>query len=578
MQTSVIDRPVAGPAPVSRSRPARLPWLLAGGWLAHLVLRLWLFRYHTGPVANPDEVGYLLAARWLAGGPGGDYSGSTFYQGGYPLLLAPLYWLSTDPATVYRLVAGLGAVASASAFPLAYLVLRRLALGRRAALALAFVAGLAPSLLVFAGLALVDAVLPTLVLGWLVAFHDLVTRGAVAGQTVTRGAVAGRVVVPGVVAGSLSGLAMAMHMRGAILFGVFVVGVLGVLVARRVSLRAGLWALGAAAVAGGAGMLVNARLKAALYPSGIKDLSGLALERMTSLEGQARSLAGAAGQLWYLVTATWGMAGVGIVAALVVLVRGGSPYRVTAGAALALTLGIAYASSAALPDEHRVGNYAYGRYLACVAVAWTLVGLATLLRSRRRAALAGASSAAGLLALSGGLAAWYAGDRLTRYHYIAFDFPETAFLSGVRDRFDPVGASVAALILLAAITAAALVRTRGPMRTRAAGGALVLAFALAVPNVAFAADLAPKSAPATGNDGLPRLTHGRIGLDTRVKWNIWVHLIHRVHWTAVERVRPADGPLPEGLCTVVAAPEAGAPPAGWKVSGRGPGWVTWTAC
>ncbi|MFI6539653.1 hypothetical protein ACIBHY_44840 [Nonomuraea sp. NPDC050547] len=574
MQTSVIDRPVAGPAPVSRSRPARLLWSLAGGWLAHLLLRLWLFRYHAGPVANPDEIGYLLAARWLAGGPGGDYSGSTFYQGGYPLLLAPLSWLSTDPATVYRLVSGLGAVVSASAFPLAYLVLRRLALGRRAALTLAFVAGLAPSLLVFSGLALVDAVLPTLVLGWLVALHDLVTR---------------RSVVPGVVAGALSGLALAMHMRGAILFGVFVVCVLSVLAWRRVPRRAGLWALGAAAAAGGAGMLVNARLKAALYPGGAKDLSGLALERMTSLEGQARSLAGAAGQIWYLVTATWGMAGVGIVAALVVLVRRGSPYRVAAGVALALTLGIAYASSAALPDEHRVGNYAYGRYLACVAVAWTLVGLAALLRSRRRAALAGASAAAGLLALSGGLAAWYAGDRLTRYHYIAFDFPETAFLSGVRDRFDPVGASLAALVLLAAITAAALVPTKGLIRekeqvrekgvthTRTAG-ALVLAFALAVPNVAFAADLAPKSAPAAGNDGLPRLTHGRVGLDTRVKWNIWVHLIHRVHWTAVERVRPAEGPLPEGLCTVVAAPEAGAPPAGWKVTARGQGWVTWTAC
>ncbi|MFI9554993.1 hypothetical protein [Nonomuraea endophytica] len=569
MQTSVIDRPVAGPPPVSRSRAARLPWLLAGGWLAHLLLRLWMFRYHAGPVANPDEIGYLLAARWLAGGPGGDYSGSTFYQAGYPLLLAPIYWLSTDPVTVYRLVSGLGAVASASAFPLAYLLLRRLALGRRAALVLAFVAGLAPSLLVFSGLALVDAVLPTLVLGWLIALHDLVTR---------------RGVVPGVVAGLLSGLAMAMHMRGAILFGVFVVGVLGVLVSRRVSPRAGLWALGAAAVAGGAGMLVNARLKAALYPSGTKDLSGLALERMTSLEGQARSLAGAAGQIWYLVTATWGVAGIGIVAALVVLVRrGGSPYRVMAGVSLALTLGIAYASSAALPDEHRVGNYAYGRYLACVAVAWTLVGLAALLRSRRRAALAGASASAGLLALSGGLAAWYAGDRLTRYHYIAFDFPETAFLSGVRDRFDPVGASIAALVLLAAITAAALVRAKGLSRQKGpigkrAAGALVLAFALAVPNVAFAADLAPKSAPAGGNDGLPRLTHGRVGLDTRVKWNIWVHLIHRVHWTAVERVRPAEGPLPEGLCTVVAAPEAGAPPAGWKVTAQGQGWVTWTAC
>ncbi|MFI6498668.1 hypothetical protein [Nonomuraea typhae] len=573
MQSSVIDRPVTGPAPQPRRRAFRPIWLLAGGWLAQVLLRLWMFRYHTGPVANPDEVGYLLAARWLAGGPGGDYSGSTFYQGGYPLLLAPVYWVTGDPVTVYRLVVVIGSLAAALAFPLAYLVLRRLSLGRRAALALAFVAGLAPSVLVFSGLALVDAVLPTLVLGWLLALHDLLAR---------------RSWLAGAAAGALSGLAMAMHLRGMVVMGVFTVTVLATL--RRGSLRPGLAALGSGLLTAGAGTLLNGRLKAALYPGGARDLSGLAADRLTSLDGQLRSLAGALGQLWYLITATWGLAGIGIAAAVVMVARGmrlatrgagtagtgGKPggglgvMPVPAGALLALTLGIAYTSSAALPDEHRVGNYVYGRYLACVAVAWTLAGLVVLVRARRRTAAAAAAASAGTLAVSGGLAAWYAGNRLTRYNYVAFDFPETAFLTGAPGRLDMAGASAAALILLAGISAAALVRKKALV--------LLVAAALAVPNAAFAAGLAPKSAPSAGPDGLPAIRHGRVALDTRVEWRIWVHLIHRVHWTAIERVKLPGQPLPRGACTVVAAPEAGAPPAGWRVSGAGQGWVTWSAC
>ncbi|MEU0572630.1 hypothetical protein ABZ297_45495, partial [Nonomuraea sp. NPDC005983] len=183
-------------------------WFLAGGFLAHVVLRLWLFRYHAGPVANPDETGYLIAARWLAGGPGADFTGSTFYQSGYALLLAPIYWFTSDPAAVYRAVVVAGAVLAAGAYPLAYLGLRRLELGRRAALVLAFTAALAPALLLFSGLALADAVLPTLLLGWLLAVHDLARSGSARA---------------GAVAGGLAAFAMAVHLRGTVVLAVYVV-------------------------------------------------------------------------------------------------------------------------------------------------------------------------------------------------------------------------------------------------------------------------------------------------------------------------------------------------------------------
>ncbi|MEV0199435.1 hypothetical protein AB0H81_23820, partial [Nonomuraea sp. NPDC050691] len=202
----------------ARGRSRWLWWALAGGWLAQVLLRLWLFRYHTGPVANPDETGYLVAARWLAGGAGADLTGSTFYQGGYALLLVPAYWVTSDPVTVYRLVAGIGSMAAATAFPLAYVVLRRLALGRREAVALAFVAGLSPALLLFSGLALADAVLPTLVLGWLLATHDLARTGSLRA---------------GALAGALAGFATAVHLRGALILAAYALTVAALLVIRR---------------------------------------------------------------------------------------------------------------------------------------------------------------------------------------------------------------------------------------------------------------------------------------------------------------------------------------------------------
>ncbi|MFI7700983.1 hypothetical protein [Nonomuraea sp. NPDC049480] len=534
-------------------RPRRLWWLPAVGWAAHVALRLWLYRYHAGPVANPDETGYLLAARWLAGGPGADLSGSTFYQGGYALLIVPVFWLTSDPVVAYRMVVVAGSMAAAGACPLAYALLRRLAVGRRTALVMAFAAGLSPALLVFAGLALADAILPSLVLAWLVAVHDLAARGSVKA---------------GAVAGALAGYATAVHLRGMIVLAVCVLVV--VVLIRRVPRAAAAAALGSAGLATVAGQALNGALAAALYPDGARDLSGMLAARLTSVDGQAWALSGAAGQLWYLIAATWGLAGIGLAGAAVLLVRRAAPlpHRVLAGALLATTLGIAYASSAALPDEHRVGNYAYGRYLACAAVAWTLAGLVVLLRCGRAAAARHALAAAGLLAVTGGVAAGYAGDRLERYAFIAFDFPEAMFLSGVRDAFDMPAASVSALVLLGSLTAPALLLARR--------GGLLAVGVLAMINIAFTVDLAPATPSASGRDWLPAPPPGRVAVDRRVKWNMWVPLAHRVWWTELELYH---GTPPSGACTAIVPRDAGPPPAGWTATGEGgarQGWTSWS--
>ncbi|NRQ38714.1 hypothetical protein HII36_43850, partial [Nonomuraea sp. NN258] len=264
-------------------------------------------------------------------------------------------------------------------------------------------------------------------------------------------------------------------------------------------------------------------------------------------------------------------AGVGLAAGAWALARrrGPFPARVLVAALWLVTLGIAYASSAALPDEHRVGNYVYGRYLACVAVAWLLLGVVALAKAgvRGLARVPGyVMAAAGLAGAAGGIAAWYAGDRLTRYHFIAFDFPEMSFLSGVRDRLDLVGASAVASGLLVCLALAA---------AAGRGRLLPVVGVLAAVNLAFAVHLAPASAPVQGRDRLPApAPPGRVALDTRVAWGVWVPLTYRVWWTELERY--PGGPPPAGACTAVVPDTAGPPPAGWTVTGSNHGWTTWS--
>ncbi|GAA2425341.1 hypothetical protein GCM10010191_42040 [Actinomadura vinacea] len=432
-------RPSAPPAPPVR-RPSRaLPWLLLTGWLAQVAVRLWLSRTRTGPAANPDESSYLAVARWLAGGAGGDLSGHTFYQPGYPLLLAPVSGLDLAPATVYALVMAVNALVGALAFPLGYAALRRLRVGTREALPLAWAAALLPAVTFFGAFALADAVLPVVVLGWLLLLDRFARSGgpyAAAGASL------------------VAVYAYAVHSRGLVLMCVHGAALAFIAFRREERREWAVLGLAAAAIGYAGAAALNDSARAAFYPAGARDLAGLLTGRLTSVDGWLWALSGAAGQIWYLVVATWGLGGVGLAAVAGALVRRRTDagLRVTAGALLAGTFGIAYASSAALPDEHRVGNFAYGRYLACVALVYTLAGLAVLARGGLRRTLRQVAGAAAVTAVCGLWVALYAGERLRTHQYIRFDFPETEFLAADRTGLHLLTASAAALGLLAAFT------------------------------------------------------------------------------------------------------------------------------
>ncbi|WP_149257493.1 hypothetical protein [Actinomadura sp. K4S16] len=553
-------------APPDRARrfPRALPWLLAAGVLAQAAVRLWFAWARTGPAANPDETGYLLAARLLAGGPGGDLSGNTFYQGGYPLVLAPAYWFSHEPATVYTTVMAINAVLGALLFPLGYAAARRFGLARRSALPLAFAAALLPATTFFGAFALADAVLPTLVLAWLLALDRFVRGGRA---------------LDAALASLVASCTAAVHTRGSVLLAVHCAALLVTALPGRRRIRAVL-AGGAVAVAGyAAGAALNAHIRAELYPRGTRDLAGILTSRLTTVPGQEWALSGAAGQLWYLIVSTWGLAGAGLVAVAAVLARRRAPAadRIMAGVLLAATCGIAYASSAALPDEHRVGNFAYGRYLACVALVYALAGAAALMRLATGRAVGLAAACALLLGGSGVWVAAYAGERLRTHVFIGFDFPEVTFLTADRGALHLREATLAALALLCGLLVASRLNRTALTAVALAGVNLAaLAFVMG-PHARRVPAEPPLAGPASGG----------VVTDASLNWAVRTALMYPVWWTRLGTfdVRAGRPPAP-GVCTVVVPlpegtrPEASWPahPAGWRPhAGRfwSLGWVGW---
>src|SRR5271154_3895151 len=200
----------------ARSTARRGAVLVAAGWLRQVGVRAWFSRGQSVPLANPDESAYLIAARVLAGGPATDFSYSTLYQGGYPLLIAPVYWFTSNAVTVYHAVLLINAAVSALLMPLAYVTGRRLGLVRPAAYALAMVTALLPAGLFYAEYAMTDAIYPVLVLAWLLTVHSWLTARSIRGQYLAA-----------VGSALLAGYAYAVHSRGTVIVaGYVLVGLL----------------------------------------------------------------------------------------------------------------------------------------------------------------------------------------------------------------------------------------------------------------------------------------------------------------------------------------------------------------
>ena len=592
--------PVAIGGTAARRSAMRWGLLVAAGWLLQAGLRAWFSRGQSVPLANPDESAYLIAARVLAGGPATDFSYSTLYQGGYPLLLTPVYWFTSNAVVVYHSVLLINAAVSAVLMPLGYVTGRRLGLIRPAAYALAMVAALVPAGLFYSEYALTDAIYPVLVLGWLLAVHSWLTARSLRWQYVAA-----------VGSALLAGYAYAVHSRGTVIVLSYVV--VGALVAwRRLAPRrtVATAALVLVATVGG-GWLLDRYLSSAMYPEGTRNLSAQMANTLHSVQGAINVFEMAAGQLWRLVLDSWGLGGIGLFAAMAVIVRPRfrTDLRIMAALSVAVTLVTAATAPAALPADQSQ-TWASGRYLDGMIVTFFVVGAVVLLRARPRFILICAACTAVVTVLCAEIVYVYAGSSLPTGSFpTGFNFGEPAVLTQDWSNASVWLATAVALALLGIwilIALAArrwgdvLVRPRVPLsRALQVVGAAGLAAVSLVAVTQMTSHVSQANTPAqaqstTGFVQAAGLKPGdqigvafTVGINlppTDVPYSLWAPQAFEVSWTELQFFNPAQAP-PAGVNVVETGWPSGQPasagwpdrPAGWRIvaSNQAANWVAW---
>jgi hypothetical protein len=569
--------PVTPPPPPdpARARRTARQWglLLLAGWLCQLALRVLFSRWQGAPLANPDETAYLVTARVLAGGPAANLSYSTLYPVGYPLLITPVFWFTTNPLTAYHAVLVINSVVSALLMPLAYVAGRRLNLSRPLAYAVAMVTALVPAGFFYSQYALTDAIYPVVTLAWLLTAHSWLTARTLRGRWMAA-----------VGSALLAGYADMVHSRGLVILACY--AVFGVVIfVRRMAPRdtvvAAALSVGVMAFASWA---LNLHVSKALYPSGARSLSGQAKQRLHSVHGVITVLEMAAGQIWRLTLDSWGVAALGLVVAVVVIIRrGGTPaeLRLIAALAVAVTVIIAVTAPAALPTGQPQA-WASGRYLDGMIATFFVVGAATLLRAPRRDIRLCAALVIPPVVVAGIAVDAYAGTAVpTNGFSAAFNFAEPAVLTQNWYRANVALATLVAMALLGLWVGLIHVL---PQRRRA----VVLA-GLALVSIAATAQMSITISRASAQIARAQLVPGlvpsdQVAVDRELTWQVWIPEAYQISWTQLKFFNPATSPPPEGA-TVVLMPWTGnspreswpQPPAGWHVvsSSQVDGWVAW---
>ena len=590
----------AGGKANSAARRVARRWalLVAVGWLVEFGLRVWFSRGQSVPLANPDESAYLIAGRVLAGGPATDFSYSTLYQAGYPLLIAPVYWFTSNAVTVYHAVLVINAAISALLMPLAYVMGRRLGLVRPAAYAVAAVAALLPAGLFYSEFAMTDAIYPVLVLAWLLTVHTWLTARSARGQYA---AAAGSAL--------LAGYAYAVHSRGAVIVLSYVA--VGVLIAwrrlapRRTAVAAALVLAGSV----GVGWLLDRYLSSTMYPEGTRNLSAQMASTLHSVHGAINVFEMAAGQIWRLVLDSWGLAGIGLFAALAVIARPRfrADLRIMAALSVAVTVITAVTAPAALPADQSQ-TWASGRYLDGLIATFFVAGAVVLLRARPRFILICAGCTAALTVLAAVIVSVYAGSSLPTYSFpTGFNFGEPAVLTQNWNSASVWLATAVALGLLAVWVALALAARRwsavilGVRVSRMLRGLVVAGLAVvslvAVTQMTSHISQAATPAQAQSTTGFVAVTGLKpgdqiavaftVGINipaTDVPYFYWAPQAFEVSWTELEFFNPAQAPQ-AGVNVVETGWPSGQPasagwpnhPAGWRIvaSNQAAGWVAW---
>ena len=500
--------------------------------------------------------------------------------------------------TVYHAVLVINAAISALLMPLAYVMGRRLGLVRPAAYAVAAVAALLPAGLFYSEFAMTDAIYPVLVLAWLLTVHTWLTARSARGQYA---AAAGSAL--------LAGYAYAVHSRGAVIVLSYVA--VGLLIAwrrlapRRTAVAAALVLAGSV----GVGWLLDRYLSSTMYPEGTRNLSAQMASTLHSVHGAINVFEMAAGQMWRLVLDSWGLAGIGLFAALAVIARPRfrADLRIMAALSVAVTVITAVTAPAALPADQSQ-TWASGRYLDGLIATFFVAGAVVLLRARPRFILICAGCTAALTVLAAVIVSVYAGSSLPTYSFpTAFNFGEPAVLTQNWNSASVWLATVVALGLLAVWVALALAARRwsavilGVRVSRILRGLMVAGLAVvslvAVTQMTSHISQAATPAQAQSTTGFVAVTGLKpgdqiavaftVGINipaTDVPYFYWAPQAFEVSWTELEFFNPAQAP-PAGVNVVETGWPSGQPasagwpnhPAGWRIvaSNQAAGWVAW---
>jgi hypothetical protein len=377
-----------------------------------------------------------------------------------------------------------------------------------------------------------------------------------------------------------------------VLVGVFAAG------RRLVPRRSAVAAAAALALPLGTAYLLNHHLSSVMYPSGPRSLTGEALIRLHSVHGVVFVLEMAAGQLWRFVLDGWGVAGLGLAAAVFVILQRTARIdaRIMAALGAGVTLVTAVTSPAALPPTQPQA-WASGRYLDAMVVAFFLVGAAVLLRSGPRPLVVYAACVVAPTLLAAMVVLAYAGGSVPTSGFGAgFVFGEPAVLTQEWTTARVLLATVVAFGLLAAAVGVALAAARlggwwarrGRVVLLAGLGAVSLVASLQMTSRISQANTPGQERNITALVTGTGLKPGqRLAIGTGLSWGTWMPQAYEVWWAPLQFFNatlgvppPADATVvevawPAGLPAVMSWPQG--PGEGWKIVLADPtdGWVAW---
>lgn len=415
-----------------------------------------------GPKISPDEAGSWAIARWIAGAPGtielGDMPVYPVLPGG---LLAPLWWLPVDPASRYRLALVLLGLVSLCAALLVQRTLRRL--GADDVMA---AAGLALVLLVpsttFGGTFTYAE--PTVLLWWALLFWGVVAASRTEAP-----------LRPLLVTSLVAGSAALAHGRLVVVPVLWVLHLLVRAAGRDARPQRGRLAAAATLTIGVAalGRVVQSAARARLWREPEPTWFGGGPSDWVLDPGYWWTLATtAAGQLWYVLAATGGLAAFGALALVEMVRRPTGPPGRAAATTLSLMLlsNVAVSSAVMAGFLHQTQGAAgrtlttprwdhllYGRYNDAAAIVLAALGLWWIARrASRRQVVRTSSAAVMLLVLTGGVLAW----RVATLELDgSFPTPNAAALTPLTftgTGVHPLGWTLAAVALVVGIGVAAL--------------------------------------------------------------------------------------------------------------------------